>query len=43
MSIAQYLAERDPIAGGVYVLMLIVFAGIPWVLGGERAAAEPRR
>jgi hypothetical protein len=43
VSIAQYFSERDPIAGGVYVLMLIVFAAMPWVLGGERAAAEPRR
>jgi hypothetical protein len=39
LSIAQYFAERDPIAGGVYVLMLIVFAGMPWLLGDKRAAA----
>jgi hypothetical protein len=34
LSITQYVAERDPVAGGVYVLMLIVFAAMPWLLGG---------
>lgn len=38
ISIPQYFAERDPIAGGVYVLMLIIFAAMPWVMGGQRAA-----
>lgn len=36
LSIAQYFAERDPLAGGVYALMLIVFAAMPWCLGGRR-------
>lgn len=34
LSIGQYFAERDPIAGAVYVLMLIVFAVMPWIVGG---------
>ena len=34
--ISQYLAECDPVAGSVYVLMLIVFAAMPWVFGGAR-------
>ena len=38
-SVSQYFAERDPIAGGVYVLMLIIFAGMPWILSGKRTAA----
>lgn len=38
ISISQYFAERDPIAGGVYLLMLIIFAAMPWYLGGKRAA-----
>jgi len=38
ISIAQYFAERDPIAGGVYVLMLIIFAAMPWLQGGTRAS-----
>jgi p-aminobenzoyl-glutamate transporter AbgT len=40
LSIAQYVAKRDPIAGGVYVLMLVVFAVMPWVVGSTRAAAK---
>jgi hypothetical protein len=39
LGIGQYFAERDPIAGGVYALMLIIFAAMPWLLGGKRAAA----
>ena len=33
MSISQYVAERDPVAGSVYVGMLVVFAVMPWLLG----------
>ena len=36
MSISQYVAERDPVAGSVYVGMLVVFAVMPWLLGGRR-------
>jgi hypothetical protein len=32
LGIGQYFAERDPIAGGVYALMLVVFAAMPWVV-----------
>ena len=39
LSINQYFAERDPIAGTVYVVMLVVFALMPWILGRKRAAA----
>jgi hypothetical protein len=39
VSITEYFAERDPIAGGAYALMLIIFAAMPWFLGQERAAA----
>jgi hypothetical protein len=38
LSTAQYFAERDPIAGSVYVLMLIIFAAMPWLLGVRRAS-----
>jgi hypothetical protein len=31
LGIGQYFAERDPIAGGVYALMLIIFAAMPWL------------
>ena len=36
MSMSQYLAERDPVAGSVYVVMLVIFALMPWLLGGRR-------
>ena len=36
MSISQYFAERDPVAGSVYVVMLVIFAVMPWLLGGRR-------
>lgn len=39
LSIAEYFEQRDPVAGGVYALMLIVFAAMPWVVGGTRTAA----
>jgi hypothetical protein len=35
LSISRYFAERDPVAGSVYVLLLIAFAAMPWVLGGR--------
>jgi len=43
LSITRYFAERDPIAGGVYVLMLIIFAAMPWFLGGDRARVARAR
>ena len=36
LSLSEYFAERDPVAGSVYVLMLAVFAAMPWLLGGRR-------
>ena len=38
MSIREYLAARDPVAGAVYVVMLIVFAAMPWLVGRKHAA-----
>jgi hypothetical protein len=35
LSISQYFAERDPVAGSVYVVLLVVFAVMPWLLGGR--------
>lgn len=35
LSIRDYLATRDPVAGTVYYLMLVVFAAIPLVVGGR--------
>ena len=36
LSLGEYFAERDPVAGSVYVIMLAVFAAMPWLLGGRR-------
>lgn len=32
LSIEEYLANRDPISGTVYLLMLGVFAAVPWLI-----------
>lgn len=37
ISIGEYFAERDPVAGTVYGSMLIVFACMPWLLGKRGA------
>jgi hypothetical protein len=36
LSIDEYFAARDPVAGSVYGVMLIVFAVMPWILGKSR-------
>jgi hypothetical protein len=38
LSIGEYFAARDPIAGGIYVILLIAFAVMPWTIGRIRAA-----
>ncbi len=35
-SIASYVASRDPVSGSVYVVMLVLFALMPAMLGGNR-------
>lgn len=37
-SISEYLAERDPVAGAVYGVMLILFAVMPWLVSRRHAA-----
>ena len=32
LSIPEYINSRDPIAGSIYLLLLALFAGMPWVL-----------
>jgi hypothetical protein len=39
LSISEYFAERDPVAGSVYLFMLLVFVAMPWLLGRNRGAA----
>ena len=31
-SLAQYIASRDPVSGGVYLAMLVLFAAMPLIL-----------
>ena len=35
---ALIAAGRDPVAGGVYVVMLIIFTVMPWLVGKTLAA-----
>jgi hypothetical protein len=36
LSLREYFAERDPVAGSVYAVMLLIFAAMPWLLAGRR-------
>ena len=40
LSIREYLSERDPVTGAVYVAMLIVFAVMPLLVGKARMTAN---
>ncbi|KTG17635.1 MULTISPECIES: hypothetical protein [unclassified Guyparkeria] len=33
MSLADYLAGRDPVAGAAYAISLLLMAAMPWLLG----------
>ena len=35
-SISQYIAQRDPVSGTVYLLMLLIFAAMPWLIARSR-------
>ena len=36
LSLREYFAERDPVAGSAYTVMLLIFAAMPWLLAGRR-------
>lgn len=38
LTVGQYFAERDPVAGGVYLVLLVLFAAMPWLLGRKGAS-----
>jgi hypothetical protein len=40
--LAAYLADRDPVSGAVYLLMLGVFAAMPWLRRGIAADRDTR-
>lgn len=37
LTLEQYLATRDPVAGGVYVVSLVAFASMPWWVSRDPA------
>jgi hypothetical protein len=39
VSLGDYVADRDPVAGSVYLTMLVLFSLLPWLL--SRRSAEP--
>jgi hypothetical protein len=43
LSIREYLSERDPVAGAVYVVMLVVFAAMPWLVAGDSGRKGTRQ
>ena len=36
-SVGQYLASRDPVSGGVYLVLLLLFAAMPLLLARQRS------
>ena len=42
LSIRDYLAGRDPVAGTVYLVMLGAFALMPWLVAGDARTTPPR-
>lgn len=33
ISIVEYVKGRDPVSGAVYILLLLIFAAMPWIVG----------
>lgn len=40
-SLGEYIASRDPVSGGVYLAMLVLFAVMPLILARVKLAREP--
>ena len=38
--IGEYISRRDPVSGSVYLVMLTVFAAMPWLQARQRAQLE---
>ncbi|WP_235071111.1 hypothetical protein [Leptolyngbya sp. Heron Island J] len=41
LSMTEYIATRDPIAGTVYYIMLCLFAVMPWLIARKDSQAPP--
>lgn len=37
LTISEYIYGRDSVTGALYLVMLLVLAGMPWVVGGRRS------
>lgn len=33
ISIVEYVKGRDPVSGAVYIVLLLIFAAMPWIVG----------
>ena len=42
-SVTAYIASRDPVSGPVYLVMLVMFALMPAILGYRETAHRPHR
>jgi hypothetical protein len=40
-SLAEFIASRDPVSGSVYLLMLLLFALMPMILGQRHSGRGP--
>ena len=40
LTVKEYFADRDPVAGAVYAAMLLLFAAMPWIVGRRQQAQE---
>lgn len=36
VSIPQYIADRDPVSGTVYLVALLLFAAMPWIVASSQ-------
>lgn len=41
VSVAQYVASRDPVSGSVYLVVLLLFGLMPYILARFRGAPAP--
>lgn len=41
-SLGSYIAAKDPVSGSVYLVMLVVFAAMPWLLYKASSQAASR-
>lgn len=41
-SIGEYLASRDPMSGSVYLVMLVIYAVMPWLRRGQARSPVER-